>query len=84
MISIDGDAAGGSVSASGHLLLNGSAAVVHGDGVAPHPPCPTMPSHCAATMIASSHLLLNGSAAVVGGDAATCGHTITGSGHLRL
>lgn len=84
MIAVSGDSAGGAVSASGHLTLNGSAVVVDGDGVAPHPPCPTVPIHCNATMTASSHLMLNGSDVVVGGDAATCGHTITASGHVTL
>ena len=81
---VNGDLAGGAISATGHLTLGGSAASVAGNSVAAHAPCPIDPSHCAAVTTASSHLTLNGITVVVTGDAATCGHAAAGTSHLDL
>ena len=77
------DAAGGTQLGGGqsHVYVNGALWVVSGDAVASHAPCPTVPSHCAATMTgASATVFIGGTAVCRAGDAASCGHTSTGSG----
>ena len=58
--------------------INDSPIAVRGDAVAPHPPCPDVPSHCSAqTSQASRGVTINDIPIVRLGDAATCGHPAT-------
>lgn len=61
------------------VTINGRVIAVRGDRVTPHPPCPRVQSHCAATMLASAGVTINGLSVVVSGDVATCGHAIAAS-----
>ena len=81
---VNGNLAGGAISATGYLTLGGIAVVLQGDAVAPHPPWPPSVPHRAATTTASSHLTLNGIAVTVTGDPATCTHAAAGTSHLDL
>ena len=59
--------------------IDASDVAVVGDSVAAHPPCPTAPAHCAATMArGSSRTRIDGIAMVRSGDVATCGHAANG------
>lgn len=75
-IVVTGDLAGGAIqnTLAVATTLNGAPIAVEGDLVARHPPCPTISSHCAATMTASSGVTINGARVVVNMDQATCTH----------
>lgn len=76
------DTAGGVVvgQLQSRVRVRGRPVAVVGDAVASHPPCPTVPSHCAATLAhGSARVRIDGRAIVRAGDAATCGHPATGS-----
>lgn len=63
--------------------VNGSAAVVVGDAVAPHPPVP--PHSTAPTMAeGSASFRIGGIPACREGHLATCGHATTGRGFFRI
>lgn len=83
-ISRDNDtAAGDLVPSQSTVYANGEKVIVHGNSVVPHPPCPVVPVHCAATMIAGSkNVYIGGIRVVNAGDSATCGHKSTGSGNV--
>ena len=71
-----GDLAGGAIANTRGVgvTINGVPVAVAGDAVAPHPPCPDSPAHCAATTTASAGVTIDGIAVVLDGDPATCGH----------
>ena len=76
------DAAGGAQLGGGQgtVYVDGALWAVQGDAVASHAPCPTPPSHCAATMVGASATVFAGGIPVCrAGDAASCGHASTGS-----
>ena len=76
------DTAGGAQQGGGnsHVYVESALAVVRGDAVAGHPPCPTVPVHCSPTMAgASSTVFIDGTPICRAGDAASCGHASTGS-----
>ena len=78
------DTAGGTISASAQadppVTIDGNPVSVIGDGIVPHPPCPTVPIHCAATMAAGSPgVTIDGVPICRTGDAASCGHPAVGS-----
>ncbi len=75
------DTAGGLIGNSQGVAstINGRPIAVEGDIVAPHPPCPESPAHCAATMAASAASTINGRRITLAGDPATCGHGATGA-----
>lgn len=79
---VGADTAGGAQlgGGQGYVRLDGRLVVVRGDAVAGHPPCPLVPSHCAATMVgAVDWIRIDGTPICVAGDAASCGHATTGS-----
>ena len=79
---VGADTAGGAHLGGGQswVYTDGRLDVVQGDAVASHPPCPTAPAHCAATMVgASSWDYIDGIPICRSGDAASCGHPSTGS-----
>ena len=73
-------AAGGVIQGAGHgVTVDGSPIAVVGDEVAAHPPCPTAPAHCAATMASGSGgITIDGIPVIRAGDPASCGHTANG------
>ena len=76
------DAAGGAQLGGGQnwVTVDGARVVVRGDPVQSHAPCPTVPSHCAATMAgASNWWTIDGIGVCRAGDAASCGHLSTGA-----
>ena len=79
-VAVNGDIAGGAVTASGaRFTVGGEPVVLVGDPVADHGDGP----HDSATMAeGSSKLTLGGIAVCVTENAATCGHTIVGSGKV--
>ncbi len=77
------DSAAGTITGGGQgfCFIDGALEAVVGDAVAPHPPCPTDPVHCNATMTAGSASdFINGKPVCRAGDTANCGHAATGSG----
>ena len=84
---VGSDTAGGTQLGGGQdwFTIPGGLAVVVGDAVASHAPCPQVPSHCAATMAqGSSWGSIDGIAICRAGDAATCGHPSTGSSWMSI
>jgi len=81
IVGVTGDVAGGRVTAAqGILHCNGTTVLVVGSPVAPHPPCPRIPIHCAPVMAAGSGILhVNGVPVSRSGDPATCGHALGAS-----
>ena len=73
-VCVHGDTAGGAIAASAATRIGSLAVALRGDGVASHAPCPTVPSHCAATMTTTRAVTINGVPVVVETDPATCGH----------
>ena len=79
---VNDDSAGGTQLGGGQstVYVEGALWVVQGDALASHAPCPTVPSHCAATMTGASATVFAGGLAVCrAGDSASCGHASTGS-----
>ena len=73
------------IASQSKVRADGTACVVQGDGVTPHPPNPTLPPHANATMArASAKVFIGGVAAVRAGDAATCGHAASGSSKVTF
>lgn len=67
------------------VFVDGALALVVGDPVAPHPPCPLVPIHCTAVMAeGSSFVTINGIPVCVTNDLATCGHALTGTSHVQI
>lgn len=73
-VCVNGDLAGGAISASAETTIGGIGVALRGDSVARHPPCPRIPIHCAAVTTATRRTAINGVPIVVQGDPATCGH----------
>lgn len=73
-VCVNGDRAGGAISASAATTIGGVPVALRGDSVAPHPPCPRVPAHCSARTTASPRTNIDGVPIVVQGDPATCGH----------
>ena len=78
-VCVRGDVAGGAIQASAAAHIGGTPIALRGDAVASHPPCPTVPIHCSATMTASPVTHIDGVPVVVEGDPATCGHPAVSS-----
>ncbi len=79
---VGADTAGGAQLGGGQdwVSIDGALVVVLGDRVGAHPPCPTVPAHCAPTMAAASTwMTIDGRGVCRAGDAASCGHATTGS-----
>ena len=73
----DVNEAGGAIAGTPQstVFINGILASVIGAPVAPHPPCPLPPSHCAATVVSgSTTVFISGIPATKIGDSDSCGH----------
>ena len=73
--------AGGTIAGGvqGWFRVDGSPQSVVGDAVQSHPPCPSVRSHCAATMATGSTLQrIDGVPICRAGDTASCGHAADG------
>ena len=66
---------GTSTSTQNFFTVGGQTAVVDGSPVSSHPPCPIVPSHCAAsTSNGHSGFSIGGVPVNIKGDPDTCGH----------
>lgn len=85
-VAISGNVAGGAVTSSNQsfVTVGGVRVLVHGDPVASH----GTGLHSAASMDKGPEdeffFTIGGRAVIVSGDAATCGHTITGTGFVDV
>ena len=79
-ITLDGDTAGGAISASSGVLIDGRHISVNGDPIAGHAPCPVVAIHCAPdTANGLAGITIDGIPIIRAGDSATCGHQATAS-----
>ena len=80
LVGVHGDAAGGAVTASANVSIDGARIIVRGDAVASHAPCPIPASHCAATMADSApEISIDGIRIQLTGSPASCAHTLVGT-----